>query len=378
MEKMIIEGKARIRINESSKVTKKMPVFYNPAMKLNRDISVLLLKSLRDSRLSIADPLAASGVRAIRFLKELGSSKVSRIYANDGSAAAAANIKNNLKLNKISARKAVVSNEEANVFLLKNKPFDYIDIDPFGTPVVFLDSAVKGISRNGILAVTATDTAALSGTALRACLRKYWSFPLKNYLMHEIGLRILARRVQLTAASHEKALIPVYSYSMLHYMRIFFRSSSKPSDVDSVLKKHQNVSFCSSCLSIEHPADENCGSCKSGRTEVAGPLWTGDLWDAKLAALIFGGSKDEKNSCFLKTISDESKISSLGFYDTHIFSSKFRIHAPKLDFVISALRKKGFRAARTHFSGNGIRTNATSGELTKILRRKRLNYFSKQ
>ncbi|MCU0373510.1 MAG: ATP-binding protein, partial [Ignavibacteria bacterium] len=41
--------------------------------------------------------------------------------------------------------------------------FDYIDIDPFGSPCPFLDAAIKRLSRGGILAVTATDTSALAG-----------------------------------------------------------------------------------------------------------------------------------------------------------------------------------------------------------------------
>lgn len=369
MEKIITEGKARIRIHDSGKVTRKMPVFYNPAMKMNRDVSVLLLKASRGSRLRVADPLAASGIRAIRFLKELGSQKVGVVCVNDGSAAAAASIRNNLKLNKISLKKAVASNEEANIFLLKNRPFDYVDIDPFGTPVTFLDSAVKSISRNGILAVTATDTAALSGTAPRACLRRYWATPLKNHLMHELGLRILARRVQLAAASHEKALFPVYSYSMLHYMRIFFRCRAKSGDVDSVLKNHRKISCCGNCLSIELSAKENCSNCKSGKTAVAGPLWTGDLWDARLAAMIRKYNTDGSNANFLRTVSEESKISALGFHDTHLFSKKLGIHVPKLESVISGLRKRGFMAARTHFNGNGIRTNADSSGISRVMRK---------
>ncbi len=377
MEKIIKEGKASIRIDESGRVTRKMPVFYNPAMRLNRDISILLLKSSGGSCLRIADPLAASGVRSIRFLKELGSKKVCVVCVNDGSAEAAASIRSNLKINKVSAGKAVVSNEEANIFLLKNKPFDYIDIDPFGTPVTFLDSAVKSISREGIIAVTATDTAALSGTAPRACLRKYWSVPLKNYLMHELGLRILARRVQLEAASHEKALIPVYSYSMLHYMRIFFRCSGKPGDVDAVMGNQGFVTFCHNCLHVCVCSLNRCETCKNENVVIAGPMWNGKLWDAKLAELISRNNKDEKNSKFLKTISDESKVSSLGFYDTHVFSSKFGIRVPKLESVISGLRKRGFLAERTHLSGNGIRTNADYASSVKIIAGKRY-HCSKQ
>ena len=68
--------------------------------------------------------------------------------------------------------------------------FDYIDVDPFGSPNPFLDAAIKRIARDGILAVTATDTAPLCGTYTNACRRKYWAVPLRNELMHEIGIRI--------------------------------------------------------------------------------------------------------------------------------------------------------------------------------------------
>ncbi len=369
MAEIIMEGKAKIRIRGDDKITRKMPVFYNPAMKLNRDISVLLLKSSQTNHLKIADPLAASGVRAVRFIKELEKSKVDKVYVNDGSAAAAASVRENLKLNKVSGRKAVASNEEANIFLLKNKPFDYVDIDPFGTPVVFLDSAVKSLSRSGILAVTATDTAALSGTSPRACLRKYWAVPLKNHLMHELGLRILARRVQLAAASHEKALVPIYSYSMLHYMRVFFRCSSKSNDVDAVLSNHKQISYCGNCFSVELPAKESCSKCKSRKTAVAGFMWTGKLWDAKLAELIYKNNKDGSDAAFLRTISEEAKTPSLGFYDTHVFSSRLGIHVPKLESVISALKMQGFAASRTHFSGNGIRTDAPVSVFGKIIKK---------
>ena len=40
-------------------------------------------------------------------------------------------------------------------------PFQWIDLDPFGSPVGFLDTAIQSISRVGVLEVTATDIAAL-------------------------------------------------------------------------------------------------------------------------------------------------------------------------------------------------------------------------
>jgi tRNA G26 N,N-dimethylase Trm1 len=55
-----------------SKISKKLEVFYNPKMKLNRDISHLVLYSyFKDfkKKINFCDPMCASGIREIRFLK---------------------------------------------------------------------------------------------------------------------------------------------------------------------------------------------------------------------------------------------------------------------------------------------------------------------
>src|SRR3989344_340217 len=160
----ITEGKASIYLKKTDKISKEMPIFYNPVMKLNRDMSILVLNSLNKTDMRLALPLAASGIRGLRFLLELPPSKVKELHLNDYDTDFINNIKKNMKLNKIHSRKVFLHNTDANLFLLNEKGFDYIDIDPFGTPNPFLDSAVKRISRNGILAITATDTSALCGT----------------------------------------------------------------------------------------------------------------------------------------------------------------------------------------------------------------------
>ena len=73
--KQIIEGKAAVFVPKEKKVSKKLPVFYNPAMKLNRDISILLLNSIKNKGMQIALPLSGTGIRGVRFLKELKKGK---------------------------------------------------------------------------------------------------------------------------------------------------------------------------------------------------------------------------------------------------------------------------------------------------------------
>jgi tRNA (guanine26-N2/guanine27-N2)-dimethyltransferase len=400
MYELVREGKAVIKIRKADKISREMEVFYNPVMKLNRDITILLLKQFPS--MNLCDPLAASGIRSIRFAKEL---RYKSITANDISKGAVNSIKDNLKLNKINNftvisksnndktinkinnnpinnkrdNKIIINNGDANLFLLNSSGFDYIDIDPFGSSNLYLESAIKRISRNGILAVTNTDTAALTGTYPKACIRKYWSMPKRDYMMHETGLRILIRKIQLIGMQYEKALFPVFSYSKDHYFRVFFQCVKGKKLCDDVAAKH-------------------------GMFNDAGPLWLGDLWDGKLvnrmyATLIktpiesiplkinslkisknfFSTSenkeiiKDNQNNNellkFLKIIKDESKINTIGFYDIHTIAKKRKLKTmTRKDDIIKKIKKKGFKSSNTHFCGTGVRSNIPYTKLLRLLK----------
>ena len=74
--KIITEESTKLKISEKSKISKELEVFYNPIMKLNRDTSILLLNLIKDKEMQLALPLAGSGIRGIRFLKELKKNKI--------------------------------------------------------------------------------------------------------------------------------------------------------------------------------------------------------------------------------------------------------------------------------------------------------------
>ncbi len=357
MEQIVEEGGARINAFVEDKVSKRLAVFYNPVMKLNRDVSILILNSLGKKAMQIADPLAGSGIRAIRFLLELRRGIIENISINDLSENAVRNISQNLRLNKVKADKSRIklSNEDANLFLLKSTGFDYIDIDPFGSPCPFLDAAVKRISREGILAVTATDTAALAGSSKTACLRKYWAIPLRNEFMHETGMRILIRRVQLIGAGHEKALIPIFSYTDEHYYRVFFRCEKGKQRGDEVLKSHKFLIYNNKTMERRIVDDVfNKENNKEKDWAYAGPIWVGRLWDKKLVQRMLGNcdKKNRKLYSLLSIISEESQVETVGFYDLHKLAKAVGKEIPPIEKIL----KKSL-IARTHFLGWGIRTN---------------------
>jgi tRNA (guanine26-N2/guanine27-N2)-dimethyltransferase len=340
------EGQANFFVPKEEKISKDLPVFYNKIMKLNRDISILLLNSLSFDNLKIGLPLEGTGIRGIRFFLELKKGKYSNIDMNDINLEAIKIMKLNISENYANIN---IFNLDANEFLLNSKGYDYIDIDPFGSPNPFLDSAIKRLSRCGILAVTATDTSSLSGTFENACLRKYWAKPSRTEIMHEVGLRILIRKVQLVASQYSRALMPIFSYSKDHYMRIFFKSKKGKKETDNILKQHSIVDF--------------------GEYKNIGPIWNGKLYDENLCQEMVRLNDNEKNIKFLETIYNESKFNSLFFYDLHTIVKKNKIKInPRKEDVINRIKEKGYNAVNTHFLDTAIKSDIPYDELLSIIK----------
>ena len=59
-----------------------------------------------------------------------------------------------------------MQNDARVLMLQKAGTYDAVDLDPYGSPVQFLDSAVQSVSEGGLLLVTATDMAGDSSSVL--------------------------------------------------------------------------------------------------------------------------------------------------------------------------------------------------------------------
>jgi tRNA (guanine26-N2/guanine27-N2)-dimethyltransferase len=369
--KLIIEQSTRIKATLPGRdPTKKQEVFYNPMMKSNRNISIVLLNSISNKEMGLALPLAGSGIRVLRFLKELKKGKLECLYLNDKKETFEKTIKENIKLNDLKTNKIKISNQDAEKFLLGQHCdefcgyFDYIDIDPFGTPNPFLSVAVNKIKRNGILAITATDTAALTGTYPKVTKRKYWAKSLRNHLMHEIGLRILIRKVQLQGIQFDKAMVPILSYHKDHYFRIYFRSEKGKIKCDELIKQHQYLLFCPKCLNykVSNYNLEKC-ECKN-EFDYAGPLWAGKLFDSKLVTNMVKNNSFPEEEKFLDTLKEEAKKDLVGFYDLHVIGKKYKLEPKKMDLMLKKLK-----GTRTHFSLYGIKTKKGIKEIIKEIKK---------
>src|SRR3989344_6699996 len=85
--KAIVEGYVKICIpDESIEKPTKTTAFYNPRMQLNRDFSIAAARAYFQTQSSkrraqsqlirVCEPMAASGVRALRYAKEVRNTEV--------------------------------------------------------------------------------------------------------------------------------------------------------------------------------------------------------------------------------------------------------------------------------------------------------------
>ena len=160
--------------------------------------------------------------------------------------------------------------------VLAREAFQWIDLDPFGSPMPFLDGAIQAIGRRGVLAVTATDTSgALCGSSWDAGRRRYGAQGVVDEWRHDTAVRILLGAIARIAAQHDRIIEPVLAMFDGHHVRVtvrILRSKSAASQVHASLgwRCHHR-----SGPPTFHPWDRPPEHLD--RSSVSGPLWTGAL-----------------------------------------------------------------------------------------------------
>lgn len=186
--------------------------------------------------------------------------------------------------------------------------------------------------------------------------------------MHELGLRILIRKVQLIGAQYEKALTPIFSYYKDHYFRAFFSCEKSKLKADEIITKHQYFHYCNKCLSFEI-SKKNEIICCENPMELAGPLWVGELNDKELLRKMVSENNFAENSDFLNQIILESEKDIVGFYNLHKYSQKYKTSIPRTEDALKKLKQKGFFAEKTIFDIYGIRTDAKIKDFLELVKK---------
>ena len=370
LTQIITEGTTKVEVpipdETSSFPPSSVAVFYNPAMRMNRDIAVAVIAcfSKNNPGYTYFDALSASGIRGLRIANEVGL----RATMSDWEDTSFELIKKNIELNNLQNCTAIKRN--ANVVMLDGS-FDIIDLDPFGSPAPFLDAACFSTKR--LLCVTATDTAPLCGAHKKAGIRNYGAVPLKTEYYPEMSIRILMGSVARTLAKYDKAMTPLLSYASAHYVRIFASVKKGIVAADECLMNMGFLYHCFSCgtrgweygLAVHMP--QKCPVCRE-KTSLAGPLWLGRLHDREFCDGVIDEVINREYKGAQKLISlCRNELDIPMHYDYHKICKSIGITAMPTDELILVLRERGFQASRTHFTGISFKTAAGMEEIKRIV-----------
>ncbi|RLU19894.1 hypothetical protein DMN91_008453 [Ooceraea biroi] len=402
---VISEGKAQILVRDKR-------VFYNPVQEFNRDLSVAVLtiftrdrwneilqrdrerlkeddenSTLSQKGITILEALSATGLRSIRYAKEVEG--VRQIVANDISATAVDSIRQNVLHNGVD-NLVIPHHEDATLLMYQRRRdrFDAVDLDPYGSPSKYLDGAVQCVSDGGILLVTATDMAILAGNFPETCRCKYGALSIKAKCCHEVALRILLYCIMSHAERYGRYIVPLLSVSADFYIRVFvqiFTSSKKCKENSSKIGMLYQCVGCESmihqplmikdCNRYKLPSapmtDRLCKHCQHAQ-HVAGPIWLGPLHEhgfvsrllGNLSSMELGTSKRIEG--VLTMIHEELDVPL--YYNVDRLMSIVKCHVPSMLLFRSALLNAGYKVSYSHASKLSIKTNAPNDAVWDVVR----------
>ncbi|WUR04111.1 tRNA (guanine(26)-N(2))-dimethyltransferase [Vairimorpha necatrix] len=407
-----------------AKIKKQNNTFYNPAQKTNRDISILVIeeyfknkKKLDDNKknIKILDAMSATGLRGLRYLKEIPNSQ---IFFNDINDNAIETINNNLQFNGIppneinffdknfqnireEAKNTNIIKSDCNVLMctLQNY-FDVIDIDPFGSCSEFMENAFRAIKHNGLICFTSTDKGVLI-TNESKCIVKYETIILKRFSQNEMALRGLLSCVSRHAAKFGISIEPLISLSLDFYLRVFVRirkRSEKRVVCDNGLfylcpcgnsksvdrKQHKNIfnlnfkffndnnsglitDLKDLMTNIIVSDDNNCDVCCK-KMKICGPFWNKQLHSEDFVKNLLNKiNMDDKRLIGIFNFLDQ-EIQSMWYYEIGAICKNLKTNCIKIKSMLTALKNLGFDVSLTHCDISAFKTNAPLKIIRQIVR----------
>ena len=383
-------------------------VFYNPVQQYNRDLSVSVISAFQQEyfeekraiaekkqrdfikpKLKILEALSATGLRSIRYAKELDNVE---IMANDIDEGAVDTIEQNIQENNVSDKVSSNCGDASLVMYSQKDAFDVIDLDPYGTAAPFLDAAVQSVKDGGLVCVTCTDMAVLCGSYSEACFAKYSSVSLKSSFCHEQALRIILASIENSALKYKRYIVPLVSCSIDFYARVFVRVYSSAKMTKYAASKRSMVYQCHSCKSFELQSlgkitknglnvkfsqatvsvPDKCTQCQSP-FQIGGPLWNAPLHNNEFILKVVEAAKGLKHLGTLNRIIGMMTVASEElhvpfFYSLSELSNIMHCITPPIVKINSALLNAGYKVSGSHCNAQAIKTNAPSKVIWDIFR----------
>ncbi len=321
-------------------------------MAADRDLGVAFVRAWvgpGTARLSGWEATAATGVRGLRLVEETGAFR--SFLFTESNPAAFAVLAQNLT-GRAGTRAALADGRSPP----PDGPFDYVDVDPFGSPIPFVRAAFDAVRPGGVVAVTATDMIVLAGAQPAAALRRYGARTIRGRLGPESGLRILLAYLAREARASGRSIRPLLAYARDHHVRAYLEMAEAGPSPDPV-------------GTIDPAAWEGP---PLGEPGPFGPLWLGPLVDPATIARAQVPPEAERPrevEQFLERLREEAGVPRPFYYEPNVLAGRLGLATPpSLASFMAALRQHGYRTARTHVRPEGVRTDAPRAAVESIAR----------
>ncbi|KAJ4886338.1 putative tRNA (guanine(26)-N(2))-dimethyltransferase 2 [Raphanus sativus] len=346
----------------------------------------------------VLEALSASGLRALRYAREIEG--IGQVVALDNDLASVEACQRNIKFNGSLAISKVESHHtDARVHMLTHpNEFDVVDLDPYGSPSIFLDSAIQSVADGGLLMCTATDMAVLCGGNGEVCYSKYGSYPLRGKYCHEMALRILLASIESHANRYKRYIVPVLSVQIDFYVRVFVRVYTSASAMKNTPLKLSYVYQCIGCDSfhlqpvgrslpknnsvrylpaIGPVVTQECNHCGK-KYNMGGPIWSAPIHDQEWVTSILNSVKSMKDRYpayerifAFSRINREKERELLDvplFLSLHNLCATLKCISPSAAMFRSAVINANYRISGTHVNPLGMKTDAPMEVIWDIMR----------
>ena len=352
----------RIRLITYDKtLTKKDLYFFNQNMSLRRSIEILILITMKKTNINFLDGLCSSGILSIRILKN-HNEQIKKIYAVDKNPNAIEIFLENLKLNNLeNEKKLKIKNQNLLHFLDIKTKFDFINIDPFGSPKIFLEKAMEKLKRGGIISLTATDTATLKAKFPKTLKQRYEIVQrIKTYSKDENAIRNLLAFCENLANKNNLQIEPIFTYSFEHYIKVFFKLKK--------LKKTQNKN-------IKYFENQDIEICEDNTSQnTISPFYIGKVIDRKFMKKCQSNLEKINIEKDIKQISKMIQMklnepNTIFYKNLHkLFSYHKKSLNIKIDKVVDYLNKKNIKTSRVFEDPLSIKNKLNSDKIIKHIK----------
>lgn len=355
--------------------------------------------------IKILEALSATGLRAIRYAKEIPNAKM--ITANDLLPDAVESIKRNINYNGVQD-KVVANLDDANVLMYRNKStntkYHVIDLDPYGTVTPFVDASMQCIEDGGLMLVTCTDLSVLAGNGYpEKCFALYGGVNMAGHdATHESALRLVLNLLGQSAAKYKKTIEPLLSLSIDFYVRVFIRVKTSPIEVKNLQSNTMVGYMCSGCgayhtqplgrqqerqtkkgnkftkfsLAQGPPVDRHCSYCGSVH-HIVGPMYGGPLHNRDFIERVLRINKeDHKDDVYgtrkriegMLTLA-KNEITAPFYFTPNSVSSILKFQVPPLKSVVAGLGSLGYQCSLTHAKASSLKTDASWDAIWYVMKK---------